>query len=276
MLLRVGRFRYGAMIVTGAIVAAGSIYGFAQALKEWKSGKIWPEPALVTAGDNGSPPSDAIVLFDGKDMSAWIGADQWEIADGAVTIKSAGKANEDNPHTKQAFGDCQLHLEFAEPEVVKGSGQGRGNSGVKLMGRYEVQILDSYHNKTYYDGQCGSIYKQTPPLVNVSRKPGEWQSYDIVFEAPRFDAEGKVAKPAYITVFQNGVLVQNHTEIEGTTSYIQAPEYEKHGEKEPLALQDHRNPVKLRNIWIRELTPMHYTMPEDAEKSAEPKAGSKS
>jgi 3-keto-disaccharide hydrolase len=276
MLLDFRWFRCGAMVVTGAIIMAVSIYGFAQAVKEWKSGKIWPEPEVVAAGDNGSPPSDAIVLFDGKDMSAWVGAENWPVEDGVVTVKTTGKANADNPHTKRAFGDCQLHLEFAEPDVVKGSGQGRGNSGVFLMGKYEVQILDSYHNKTYFDGQCGAIYKQTPPLVNVCRKPGEWQTYDMIFQAPAFNSERKLVKPAYVTVLQNGVLIQNHTEIEGSTSYYKPPEYEPVGEKEPLVLQDHGNPVRFRNIWIRELKPMTYTMPEDAEKDSAPAAGSKS
>lgn len=255
------------MIIVGVTIAASAITicGLAQAVKEWKSGKIWPEPQVITPGTDGSPPSDAIVLFDGKDMSAWDGADSWEINDGAVTVKTTGKANVDNPHTKQKFGDCQLHLEWAEPEVVKGSGQGRGNSGVFLMGKYEVQILDSYHNKTYFDGQCGAIYKQSPPLVNACRKPGEWQTYDIVFEAPKFDDQKKLVKPAYVTVFQNGVLVQNHTEIQGSTSYYKPPEYETVGEKEPLALQDHGNPVRFRNIWIRELKPITFTMPEKSE-----------
>ena len=153
-------------------------------------------------------------------MSAWKNADSWEVKDGVVTINPKGP---DPIETKESFGDCQLHVEWAEPEVVKGSGQGRGNSGVFLMSRYEVQVLDSFHNKTYFDGQCGAIYKQYPPLVNVSRKPGEWQTYDIIFEAPKFDSDGKVTKPAYVTVLQNGVLVQNHSEIQGSTSYFKPP-----------------------------------------------------
>src|SRR5262249_54264478 len=150
--------------------------------KEYLSGKVWAEPRVVDPGPIGGPPADAIVLFDGRDMSAWEGGDKWTVADGAATAKGGGVT------TKQPFGSCQLHLEWAAPSEVSGTGQGRGNSGVYLQGLYEVQILDSYDNKTYFDGQCGAVYKQTPPLVNVCRKPGQWQSYDIIFEAPTFDA----------------------------------------------------------------------------------------
>jgi hypothetical protein len=227
--------------------------------QEYKSGRVWPEPKLVDPGPPGGVPADAIVLFDGKDMSAWKGADDWPIKDGAVTVKRGPKSNLGYAETKQAFGDCQLHVEFREPEVVRGSGQGRGNSGVFLMGRYELQVLDSYNNPTYYDGQCGAMYKQHPPLVNVSRKPGEWQTYDIVWEAPKFE-EGKVVKPAFITVLQNGVVVQAHQPLEGSTLYDHPPHYEPHAAKEPLRLQDHGNPVQFRNIWIRELTPVNYSL----------------
>ncbi|RMF93564.1 MAG: DUF1080 domain-containing protein [Planctomycetota bacterium] len=215
--------------------------------EEYKSGRVWDEPPVVTPGENNAPPSDAIVLFDGKDLSAWEGGDKWVIQDGYAIAKGTGIT------TKQKFGDCQLHLEFATPAKVEGAGQGRGNSGVYLMGRYEVQILDSYENPTYYDGQCGAVYKQHPPLVNASRKPGEWQTYDIIFTAPRFDENGKLVEPAYVTVLHNGVLVQNHFELEGGTFWHKPPEYEAHGEKEPLHLQFHGNPVRFRNIWIREL-----------------------
>jgi Domain of Unknown Function (DUF1080) len=227
--------------------------------QEYKSGRVWPEPKVVDAGPPGGVPADAIVLFDGKDMSAWKGADDWPIKDGVVTVKRGPKSNLGYAETKQPFGDCQIHLEFCEPEVVRGSGQGRGNSGVYIMGRYEVQILDSVNNPTYYDGQCGAIYKQHPPLVNVSRKPGEWQTYDIVWEAPKFE-DGKVVKPAFITVLQNGVVVQAHFQLEGGTFYDRPVHYEPHAAKEPLRLQDHGNPVQFRNIWIRELTPVNYSM----------------
>jgi hypothetical protein len=156
-------------------------------------------------------------------------------------------------HTKKPFGDCQLHIEWRTPEKVEGEGQGRGNSGIFLMGRYELQVLDSYQNRTYSNGQAGSIYKQHIPLVNVSKKPGEWQTYDVVFTAPRFNADGTVRSPGRITVLQNGVLVQNNVEIKGSTGHIGMPVYTKHADKESLSLQDHGNPVRFRNIWIREL-----------------------
>jgi len=247
-----------------SFIAACGI-ALAQAQREYNSGKIWPEPKVVEPGTSGGPPADAIVLFDGKDMSAWKDADDWQVSDGAVTVNPRDKPYAES---KQAFGDCQLHVEWAEPEVVRGSGQGRGNSGVFLMSKYEVQVLDSYGNKTYFDGQCGAIYKQYPPLVNVSRKPGEWQTYDIVFEAPKFDFNGKVTKPAYITVLQNGVLVQNHVEILGSTAYDKPAAYEPHPEKAPLQLQNHGNPVKFRNIWIREIAPMTYKMGEKASQAS--------
>jgi hypothetical protein len=216
---------------------------------EYLSGKKWPEPPVVNPGPVGGPPSDAIVLFDGKDLSAWHGGDKWIVKDGVATT-AGGKPIS----SKQSFGDCQLHVEWASPETVKGSGQERGNSGVFFMGgKYEVQILDSYENTTYFDGQAAAIYKQHPPLVNACRKPGEWQTYDIIFTAPRFDASGKLEKPAYVTVLHNGVLVQNHFEIEGTTAWDFAPKYETHPDKLPLELQEHGHSVRFRNIWIREL-----------------------
>jgi hypothetical protein len=227
--------------------------------QEYHSGRVWPEPKVVDPGPPGGVPADAIVLFDGTDMSAWKGADNWPVKDGVVTVKGGGASKLGYAETKQPFGDCQIHLEFAEPDVVKGSGQGRGNSGVYIMGRYEVQILDSHENPTYFDGQCGAMYKQHPPLVNVSRKPGEWQTYDIVFEAPHFDESGKVLKPAFVTVLQNGVVVQAHFQLEGGTFYDQPAHYTAHASKEPLRLQDHGNPVRFRNIWIRELTPITST-----------------
>jgi hypothetical protein len=227
-------------------VALVSEQAFAQ--QEYKSGKVWPEPKVIEPGKtDDQPPADAIVLFDGKDLSEWEGAERWRIADGVATVRGGGI------QTKRSFGDCQLHIEWASPERVQGSGQGRGNSGVYIMGRYEIQVLDSYNNHTYPDGSAGALYKQQPPLVNASRKPGEWQSYDIIFKAPRFEKNGKLAKPGYVTVLHNGVLIQNHTEIEGTTAWDRAPAYEAHPEKQPLQLQDHGNPVRYRNIWIREL-----------------------
>ena len=219
-------------------------------IQEWFSGIPWPEVKVVDPGPVGGPPGDAIVLFNGKDLSQWDGGDQWIIKDGYAI------ANGEYPmHTKQVFGDCQLHVEWAAPEKIEGRGQERGNSGVYLMGLYEVQILDSYDNATYPDGQAGAIYKQHPPLVNACRKPGEWQTYDIIFEAPRFDAQGELTRPAYLTVFHNGVLVQNHFPLLGATAWYCPPKYTAHPAKLPLVLKYHHDPVRFRNIWIRELPP---------------------
>ncbi|MFP4060439.1 MAG: DUF1080 domain-containing protein [Bacteroidales bacterium] len=219
-----------------------------------KDTEVWePVPEVVTPGKKNQPPSDAIILFDGTDFSAWESNDGskpgWKIEfDHMTVVPKTGSIK-----TKQSFGDIQLHVEWRSPTEVKGEGQGRGNSGVFLMGRYEVQVLDSYDNKTYVNGQAGSIYKQYPPLVNACRKPGEWQTYDIVFKAPRFDEDEKLLKPAYITVIHNGVLIQDHVELKGTTKYIGEPDYEAHPGKLPLGLQDHGDKVSFRNIWIREL-----------------------
>jgi hypothetical protein len=156
--------------------------------------------------------------------------------------------------TKQDFGDCQLHVEFASPKLVKGTGQGRGNNGIGMMGaRYEIQVLDSYQNTTYPEGSAASVYNQRPPMVNASRRPGEWQTYDIMWTAPRFAEGGTVMKPAYVTVLHNGVLVQNHTELQGDTPFIRAPKYSKHSDKLPIVLMYHGDPVRFRNIWIREI-----------------------
>ncbi len=212
------------------------------------------EPTIITPGrTNANPPSDAIVLFGGGDLSRWHGQNgapaKWTIRDGYIEVApGAGDIT-----TNDKFGDVQLHLEWATPSVPRGEGQERGNSGVFLMVRYEVQVLDSYDNKTYYHGQAASVYKQHAPLVNASRKPGEWQAYDIVFHAPRFDEQGKVVDRARITVFHNGVLVQNNVEVYGNTFNDRPALYIAHGPQEPLRLQDHSNPVRYRNIWIRRL-----------------------
>ena len=216
--------------------------------------EVWePVPRVVTPGVGNAPPSDAVVLFSGKDLSEWQqvngGPVKWNVAEGALTVvKGTGDIR-----TKRTFGDCQLHVEWRTPAKVEGEGQGRGNSGVFLQGRYEVQVLDSYDNRTYSNGQAASIYKQHIPLVNASHGPGEWQSYDILFRAPRFADDGAVLAPAYVTVLHNGVLVQDHVQLEGSTVYIGAASYEKHNSKEPLVLQDHDDSVSYRNIWIREL-----------------------
>jgi len=231
-----------------------SIASFAQGKKNPESTELWePVPPVVTPGEATAAPSDAIILFDGTTLNEWTNAKGeaagWTVADGCVTVKAGTGIIK----TKRGFGDCQLHIEWRSPAEVKGEGQGRGNSGIFLQDRYEVQVLDCYNNKTYSNGQTGSIYKQSIPLVNACKKPGEWQVYDIIYQAPRFANNGRVAVPARITVLHNGVLIQNNTEIHGTTPYIGLPEYIPHNMKEPISLQDHGNPVSYRNIWIREL-----------------------
>jgi hypothetical protein len=211
------------------------------------------DPENTSAQAPGTPPSDASVLFDGKDLSKWMGEDgkpaQWKVENGYMEVApGTGKIS-----TKQGFGDCQLHVEFAEPTPPHGESQDRGNSGVFLQGLYEIQVLDSYQNKTYADGQAAAVYGQYPPLVNASRPPGQWQTYDIVFHAPRFDTQGKVLRPARVTVLHNGVLVQDSVALTGPTAHGERPPYKKTPEKLPLSLQDHHYPVRFRNIWIREL-----------------------
>ena len=216
--------------------------------------EVWePEPIVVAPGAGGAPPSDAIVLFDGSDLGQWQHRDgsdvQWSLEDGAVTVvRGTGDI-----FTRDAFGDIQLHVEWRTPAIIEGEGQGRGNSGIIIQQRYEVQVLDSYANRTYSNGQAASIYKQHIPQVNSSRPPGEWQSYDIFFTAPRFAHDGSLTTPAYVTVLHNGVLVQNHVEIAGPVRFIGETSYEPHPLKQPLQIQDHGNPVSFRNIWIREL-----------------------
>ena len=212
------------------------------------------EPGTASTQETpGRDPSDAVVLFDGKDLSQWAATDngpaKWKVENGYFeVVPKTGFI-----HTREAFGDCQLHLEFAAPNPPKGESQGRGNSGVFLQGLYETQVLDSYQNKTYADGQAAAIYGQYPPLVNASRSPGHWQIYDIVFHGPRFDASGRLTRPARETVFHNGVLVQDNVELTGPTAHGERPPYKATPEKLPLALQDHGDPVRYRNIWIREL-----------------------
>lgn len=218
--------------------------------------ELWePQPRIITPGEKyGDVPSDAIVLFDGKDLSSWLGADgavaKWSVKDGIMTVAPGAK----DIKTKQEFGDVQLHIEWRTPVEVDPSkvSQARGNSGIFLQDRYEVQVLDNYNNKTYANGQAGSVYKQHIPLVNACKKPGEWQAYDIIFLAPRFNREGRVIDPARLTVIHNGVLVQNNISLWGPTTYIGMPVYQEHG-KAPIHLQDHGNLVSYRNIWLREL-----------------------
>lgn len=221
-----------------------------------------PQPPVVTPGTAstqevpGKAPSDAVVLFDGTSLDNWLstkpdGIMRWEVKDGAMMpTKDSGMVQ-----SKQEFGSCQLHVEFATPKNVQGDGQGRGNSGVFLMGEYEVQVLDSYDNTTYPDGQAAALYGRSKPLVNASRKPGEWQTYDIIFHRPIFEGD-QVVKRATFTVLHNGVLVQDHVELSGGTGWggpHAATHYKPHGDKGPIKLQDHGNPVLFRNIWVREL-----------------------
>ena len=215
--------------------------------EEYLNGIRWTAPALVTPGaTDAQPPSDATVLFGGSDLSQWINTDNWTVKD-EVAICGKGQIT-----TKEEFGDCQLHIEWSAATPAKGSGQGRGNSGVFLMGRYELQVLDSFDNETYFDGQAGAVYKQMPPMVNAMRPPGEWNIYDVIWTGPRFTEDGSLEKPAFITVLHNGVLIHNHTELKGITPFDRPPTYIKHAPKGPISLQDHGNPVRFRNIWVRE------------------------
>jgi hypothetical protein len=217
-----------------------------------------PRPPKVTPGMpllQEAPPSDAIVLFDGKDLSQWVSIvkgqvqpPRWKVENGVLEIvQNGGRIS-----TREKFGDCQLHVEFQIPKEATGAGQSRGNSGIELMGRYEIQVLESNQNLTYADGQAASIYGVWPPLVNVSRPQGEWNVYDIMFEAPRFEGD-KLTKPAYVTVIHNGVLVHHHQELIGRATHRRVGTYAPHGAEEPLTLQDHQQPVRFRNIWIRRL-----------------------
>lgn len=215
-----------------------------------------PVPPVVAPGAyvaDSPPPSDAIVLFDGHDLSQWRASDggpaKWTVANGDFQVAAGTGAIQ----TAQGFGDCQLHIEWEAPAPPHGEGQERGNSGVFLMGLYEVQVLDSYDNRTYADGQAAALFGQYPPLVNASRKPGEWQTYDIVFHRPRFTAGGGVASPAHVTVLHNGVLVQDNAVLTGPTAFGKRPPYKAHADALPLSLQDHGYPVRFRNVWIRKL-----------------------
>ncbi len=204
-------------------------------------------PGQSTQDRPGSPPSDALVLFDGSGLDSWQGG-QWEIAGDAMTVNGSGDLV-----TNQAFGDVQLHLEWCTPVEPKRTSQGKGNSGVFLMGRYEVQVLNSYANRSYADGQAASIYGQFPPAVNACRPEGQWQSYDILFTAPVFNKDGILSSPAFLTVFHNGLMVHNHQALIGGTGHRSVGKYQAHAAELPIKLQDHGNPVRYRNIWVRRL-----------------------
>lgn len=243
-------------ILAAVIIAAPMLTGCeAQKAQQWPQHDLnRPQPKVVAPGaQDHLPPSDAVVLFDGRDLSAWRsdkdgGPAKWKVENGYMeVVPGTGDIV-----TRQAFGSCQLHIEWATPEIVVGSGQTRGNSGVYPMDRYEVQVLDSYENTTYPDGQAASIYGQSPPLVNASRAPGQWQSYDIIFHAPVFKGD-KLQKPATMTVLHNGVLVQDHWVLEGMTLHQEPARYEAHADKLPFRIQEHGYLVRYRNIWIRPL-----------------------
>jgi hypothetical protein len=213
-----------------------------------------PQPRVVSPGAaSGAPPSDAVILFDGTDLSGWASRDdgpaQWKVENGYMEVV----ARTGDIHTRAEFGDCQLHVEWAAPAEVVGDSQGRGNSGVFMMGRYEIQVLDCFDNPTYADGTTGAIYGQYPPLVNACRAPGEWQTYDIIWEGPRFEGD-LLVRPAYVTVIHNGIVLHHRQELHGGTGHRNTPPYTPHPENGPLKLQDHGNPMRFRNIWYRPLT----------------------
>lgn len=250
-----------------ALLLTGSVAALAEELPDPKLTEYWtPQPPVVSSPAPGVP-SDAIVLFDGTNLDEWFitrkddeGKMQprpanWVLEDGAMVVPSRQKGAPSSDITsKQAFGDIQLHLEWRAPTPQEGQhSQGRGNSGIFLMNRYEVQILDCYENETYVNGMTASTYKQTPPMANACRAPGEWQTYDIFFKAPRFTPDGKLVEKAAVTVVHNGVLVQLNTPLYGPTEYRGQPSYKYHTPRQPLRIQDHNNPVAFRNIWVREL-----------------------
>lgn len=249
-------------MVAGAVLAGLAATLFQPAslvaqLSQWPQHSLdRPKPRVLDPGafpGSPAPPADAVVLFDGRSLAAWKSSDSgpagWRVTDGAMEVVAGSGGIE----TLGGFGDGQVHVEWMAPKPPRGEGQDRGNSGVFLMGQYEVQILDSYHNDTYADGQAGSVFGQYPPLVNPIRPPGEWQSYDIVFRRPRFDSQGKVLRPARMTVFFNGILVQDAVELVGPTSHAERKPYTAHPDRLPISLQDHGHPVQFRNIWVREL-----------------------
>jgi len=259
-----------ALLVMGGCVALAVLFSMMTTSQPLASGQDdlqkWgpndrnrPLPPIITPATAstqekpGIPPSDAIVLFNGKDLNNWEsskgGPAKWTVGEGYfATTPDTGDIQ-----TKDTYGDCQLHIEWSTPNPPHGTDQDRGNSGVFLHGLYEIQVLDSYDNVTYADGQAAAVYGQYPPLVNASRKPGEWQMYDIVFHEARFDADGKLVRRANVTVFHNGVLVQDHVEMTGPTAHHNRPPYKPFPEKAPLLLQDHHHPVRYRNVWLREL-----------------------
>jgi Domain of Unknown Function (DUF1080) len=242
------------LLTAASLAAAASLASAAEPYPQHDRNRPAPKVVAPGAPVSAPAPADAIVLFDGKDLSQWRsqkdkGAAQWKVENGVFeVVKGTGGIE-----TAQSFGDCQLHIEWTSPSPPAGTDQDRGNSGVFFMNTYELQVLDSYQAATYPDGQAGALYGQFPPLVNVSRPPGEWNAYDVVFRAPRFDKDGKIVKPARVTAFQNGVLIQDAQELLGPTTHKVRTPYSAHADKLPLSLQDHGHPVRFRNVWIREL-----------------------
>lgn len=267
----------GARLLTLMILCGGAALVIARERSDSigpQNGQQWaihdekrPKPAVIDPGTSstqerpGRAPSDATVLFDGKDLSQWRMEDgspaKWKVVVGMMEVAPGTGYL----WTKAAFGDCQLHVEWTAPEPHGEQGQDRGNSGVFLMGLFEIQVLDSYNNPTYADGQAAAVYGQYPPLVNAMRPPGQWEVYDVIFHRPRFDAAGNVAARARMTVLHNGVLVQDNVELTGPTGHHVRPPYPKMADKLPLALQDHGNPLRFRNIWVRELREPEPTLP---------------
>ncbi len=262
-----------AFVVAGALLTSVALIGQDAAGRQGGGAKprpadteVWePVPPIVAAGaTDAAPPADAVVLFNGRNLDEWVNTRDkspagWTVADGVLTVNKANKSG--NIETKRSFTNYQLHLEYRIPANITGSEQSRGNSGLFLASTgpgdagYELQILDSYNNKTYVNGQAGAVYKQYAPLVNASRPPGEWQSYDIVWTAPAFNADGTVRTPAFLTALHNGALIQNHVALKGPTLYIGQPVYKAHGPT-PIKLQSHGDPsppISFRNIWIREI-----------------------
>lgn len=247
------KIKISSVLIVAALFATILVQAQEKAKMEPEMTEAWdPVPAKVTPGEQNAAPSDAIILFDGKDLNEWTsergGAADWIVEEGMMTVNTKSTGIK----TKQKFGDFQLHIEWRTPSEIKGEGQGRGNSGIFMMGKYELQVLDSYESVTYSNGQAGSMYKQSIPLVNACKGPGEWQTYDVIFMAPVFTEKGTLKTPAKITVLHNGILVQNGYELKGPTVYTGIPMYTPHS-KGSLLLQEHNNPVSYRNIWIREL-----------------------
>ena len=268
------RLEYHWILIAMLLVTASGVLNnvLSQENGKWKLHDMnRPQPAVVTPGTAsthdtpGKPPSDAIVLFDGKDLSAWQKNNgepaTWKVENGYMeVVKNGGSIK-----TRQGFGDCQLHIEWSTPVMKDARGQHNGNSGIHMMEIYELQILNSYQNQTYPDGQAGALYGQLPPIVNSSRPSLEWQSYDIIFHRPRFAEDGQVQSPALVTVLHNGVLVQDHEAFTGPVDWQAQPAYRVHPDRVPIGLQDHGNPIRFRNIWIRDLEQYQRPAPAPSE-----------